>query len=163
MAVKFRHRIGKSRLILLAAIVTLIPVLVHAQKGRSAVLDWGEFQSVGELPAVFGQTVVFALGKITVPPRGPVRAVLLKGTLDAGLVTGISIARARLTGRHLKFETQGIRGVSYTFSGDFPENFALDTHGDPGDGILQGVLIKLERGKEVARAAISFRFQNYSD
>ena len=163
MADKDKSQIATKRLILLALIMSLTTGIALGQRRHAAVLDWGEFQSIGKVPAEFGPNVIFGISKITVPQRGPLVTRRLSGTLYPSEVIESKLVGARVRGRQLTFGTQVVRGVSYSFSGKFTEDFATDEHGNPNDVILEGVLIRFVKGKEVARATISFRFQNYSD
>jgi hypothetical protein len=68
-----------------------------------------------------------------------------------------------IRGRRLSFTTRAKDGVSYRFSGLFPENVSVDEHGNPDATILRGTLTKFKSRIEAARAELVFRFQFYSD
>jgi len=151
-----------AQAVLLACILVLATATASAQRKTPALLDWGEFQSIGNLPREFGQ-VIFAIGELKVPRLGKVTLQGAAGVLEAGGVTDSKIFGARVEGRKLSFATREKNGVSYRFNGAFPENYAVDRHGIPSGVILAGTLVRVEKGNEAARTRVSFRFQFYSD
>lgn len=69
------------------------------------------------------------------------------------------LAKPALEGRHLTFTTNAVKGVSYTFEGNFERagNFPADP--PPSDAVvLGGMLRKLDNGKVVAETAVRFTY-----
>lgn len=151
-----------GRAILLACTLALVAATGSGQKKDRALLDWGEFQSIGNLPPEFGQ-VIFALGEVTLPRRGKATIRGTGGVLEAGGVKDGRIFGAGVVGRTLSFATRERNGVSYRFNGVFPENYAVDRHGIPIGVVLAGTLVRVEKGIDAAKTRVSFRFQFYSD
>ena len=135
---------------------------ITAQHKRSAILDWGEFQSIGNQSSKVGE-VIFAVGKLTVPRHGNVKLVGTAGVLEAGGDRDLKIYGAGVVGRTISFGTRERDGISYRFSGKFNENYMTDAHGVPTGVILAGTLVKLDQGKELLRTSVKFHFQFYSD
>ena len=157
---------SRSRLRQLTAILAWIAVTsvasIAQHRSRSVLLDWGEFQTIGDVPPEFG-VVILNLSTIRLPRKGRIATRKISGTLEADGVTEIKLVAPAIHGRRLSFGTRVKNGVAYHFSGAFPEDYPLDAHGSPDGPILQGSLTKLRNGKELATAELVFRFQFYSD
>jgi hypothetical protein len=154
---------GLRHLAIILAAIAVMAAAGNCQRHEHAVvLDWGEFQSIDKVPPKFGNSVTLSLSSLRVPRRGRIVVGRLSGSLEADGVSDITMVSPTIRGRRLSFTTRAKDGVSYRFSGLFPENFSVDEHGNP-DAILRGTLTKFKSRIEPARAELVFRFQFYSD
>ena len=135
---------------------------VVAAHGKSNALEkepYGYFRPAGRMPKPFADVAELHLsgaGEYGAQATPPYFGVLeTKGSA----AKEFRLRERTISGRELRFSTEAISGISYSFEGTFAR---LDFHGGgvPIDEVmLSGRLTKLRDGKQVASAQIGFAFE----
>lgn len=130
----------------------ITPSLVYAQKGQERFDPNGSFWIIGDTPSEFSDFSAINLNARRVrrlPPSG------------LQLKSGKTFRFQQLTVKREKFTfvTTPVRGVSYSFSGQFLKGGVFsETVLDDQSPVLEGVLTKFVSGKKVAEAKLQFSY-----
>lgn len=116
----------------------------------------GEFYPQDDLPKAFKDIEVLEIEANDWSDYGENNNYKPKPILAKGLLhtkTEFKFTKISINNRLISFETTSVKGIKYTFVGEYPKN----AENSEDDGVdLKGVLRKFKDGKEIAKSKMGF-------